>query len=131
MSDWLSHWQCTNSQWWYLWLVIGRSYSTITQFVVCLLICFSLYIEYNTLVDSIQMARVAFQDARREGRRPIRWEYPPELMSFPSFLKWLHQYIRDLKTAQFPIPEDIVRLSSPLLKVVVSYWKMWAYGAMY
>lgn len=75
------------------------------------------------------MERQHFRDANRTAVRGSRFNYPDHLQALPSFAKWLRSHVQMLRGNSFPIPADVVRLSSLPSEIVSSYNKMWAYGA--
>jgi hypothetical protein len=87
--------------------------------------------EYSELCSVREAERTAFRAAHRVATQNNRWVYPRELQILPPFSKWINKHVQDLRYAQFPIPEDIVQLSSPPSKIAIAYRKMWAYGAYY
>jgi hypothetical protein len=87
--------------------------------------------EYSELCSVREAKHMAWRAAHRVATSNNCWVYPPELQILPPFSKWINKHVRDLHYAQFPIPEDIVRLSSPPSKIAIAYRKMWAYGAYY
>lgn len=87
--------------------------------------------EYDEQAAARNRERQIFRDLNRVHVRNNRFRYPEELQMLPSFPKWLRSHVRELRANLFPIPADVVRLSSLPSEVVSSYPKLWAYGAQF
>ena len=57
--------------------------------------------------------------------------YSKNLENLLLFSAWFQRHVRQLMAESFPIPKDVICLSSPPSKIVQSYQSMSAYGALY
>lgn len=82
------------------------------------------------MVGARQSQRQAYRVAMHSGGSVRRgWAYPADLQPLPPFPKWLEEHVRNLRSADFPVPHDLSCLSCPPSRSALSYKHMWAYGS--